>query len=157
MDDPQPLPELLEPTATPEPLPLEEVTRYSGAVSREQAELIRKLYGLLEVNEAALEIIAEIQNPWRAVARMTQRSEPRAQAWTLARESRIACRRASDAQWREIKSSGLWPVTLGYWMRRSRVSLSIARLYFAASLYSIGLVGFVNLRHDEELIAAWCK
>lgn len=141
------------------PLPLDPNYIPSEAELLSEAKLLKQLHGIVEacgyIKRASVAL--DEDKPWSAVARMTVKTEPSAHVWSRANESRIACAKACDKQWKEIRKSGLWRDTLRYHGRRSRVRFAVLRLYCAAFLHTFFVLGILDLRKDQELLTAWCK
>lgn len=124
-----------------------------------EAELLATVQRMEEATRLANEamLAMEPSKPWAAVARLTARTEPSARVWSRANESRIACAKAGAKHWQEIRRAGLWPDALRYYRKRWQVTFAISRLYLAAFLHTFCVLGALDLRKDQELLAAWCQ
>lgn len=136
-----------------EPIPLN--PKYEPTAEELLATVLKMKAAVETAQKAILDL--EPAKPWNAVARLTAKTEPSARVWSRANESRMACDFASEKHWREIRAAGLWHLTLEYAVRRSRVRWSVFRLYLAAFLHTFCCLGVLNLRRDQEVLAAWCQ
>src|SRR4051812_34747722 len=105
-------------------LPLEEVVRAAEGVTQEQAEAIRRLYGLAIVTERDVRAMEELRRPWLAVARMSERPFDSKDLWRKANASRDAFRRARHEIHVSAGVTGNWPEYYNHQKRMARVAVA---------------------------------
>lgn len=139
-----------------DPLQLEEVVRATEGVSQEQAQLIRRLYGLAIVNERDVRAMEELQRPWLAVARMSERQFDPKELWRKAAASRSAFRRARHEIHVSAGVTGNWPEYYNHQKRMARVAVALLSLYAAAALHYVHVVGIINHSRHIAVLDAFC-
>lgn len=138
-----------------EPLDLAEIKRVAEGVTEKQAEVIRKLSGILAVNEAAVQILREHRSPWLAVAHKSKRQHDPSELWRDAVRSHQAFREAAEVARSGAARSGNWGSYFSLQARLTRVRLAVLQLYIAAGLYRCRIE--VNVDGAANTLSVFCS
>lgn len=138
-----------------DPLPLEDFARAAPGISQEEADLVRKLYGILEVNQKAIQVMREHQYPWLAVAHKSKRQHDPSELWRDAVRSHQAFREAAEVARSGAARSGNWGSYFSLQARLTRVRFAVLQLYIAAGLYRCRIE--VNVDGAANTLSVFCS
>ena len=134
-------------------LNVDPIPRHTDYSTAEEERLLADLYGILEANKKAVDIILTLHQakPWERFDVHT-RTEKSATIWRDSRESWRAFRAAYRRNRAAMSATGDW----GFMLYSAGALWSVSRLHVTAALYQIGFRRLLNHTSDLQRIEAYC-